>query len=437
MPEPSVPLARPSSPPVPPGMVGATLLLLAAGTALAFLPYWGVDWAYPTMTLAGAPAVGAVFDAFATVEVIAALVPGWRALRLEEREGRPRLFRAAVLLAMAMLAVQAAGMTTFLATGTGELATLRVSPAAFGIVLASTWLGALAVVMLLVTRVGPHALGGGFALLLLTASGYTVLDGDPGFWTSGHPWEPTLLAALALAGATLLVHRDRLAAWVAAPARSPRAWLPLPAAGLLPPLAAFGVLYDHGELVARASGLGHEWKLLAALLGSDGLPSMAGRGLVAAMAAVLLGWLLLRPSVLAARWQAEPRDAVRVLVRALLPSAGLVALVAAVSARKGGPLSASVAVGLVLLVSVGRDAWLELRFRSQHGDVITALEVQRPELLGPLRHELERRAIPVHFASLSVRSLLQIFGPLVPVRVLVPAREIERAREAILPEVWR
>ena len=94
-------------------------------------------------------------------------------------------------------------------------------------------------------------------------------------------------------------------------------------------------------------------------------------------------------------------------------------------------------IGVVFLAAVVRDLLDEVRFRRRHGEVETVVEIQRLELLGPVREALESRAIPVLFAGLWMRSLLHVFGPLVPVRVLVPPQELERARDVVLPEVWR
>ena len=89
--------------------------------------------------------------------------------------------------------------------------------------------------------------------------------------------------------------------------------------------------------------------------------------------------------------------------------------------------TALVAVALVatLIVLDGLDEW---RFRVTHGELTTALEVQRLPEVDAVLHRLSSNGVPAVARARHYRAALQFFGPSVPVEVMVPVARADDAK---------
>jgi hypothetical protein len=88
-------------------------------------------------------------------------------------------------------------------------------------------------------------------------------------------------------------------------------------------------------------------------------------------------------------------------------------------------------LGLVTAAAVGMDLVLELRFHAAHGELVAIRRVQKPDRADDLVDRLRTHGMPAVAQGAYHRTLLQFFGPFVPVDVLVPAARAAEAAAAL------
>lgn len=89
----------------------------------------------------------------------------------------------------------------------------------------------------------------------------------------------------------------------------------------------------------------------------------------------------------------------------------------------------------VVGVAVVLDLWDEWKARSWYGDLVSVRPVHRLYTLHLAVSALNEAGISVHVRSLYHRSLLQFFGPFVPVELMVPRSQAETA-QALLNQLY-
>jgi preprotein translocase subunit SecY len=94
-------------------------------------------------------------------------------------------------------------------------------------------------------------------------------------------------------------------------------------------------------------------------------------------------------------------------------------------------LGTEVLLGVVLTAAI-MDLGAEWRMRRQHGPLVTLRPEHRVYAIDAMAQRLEAAGIPVLLRSALVRTLLQFFGPWVPVEIMVPGSRAAEAR-ALLP----
>jgi hypothetical protein len=158
---------------------------------------------------------------------------------------------------------------------------------------------------------------------------------------------------------------------------------------------------------------------------------------VAGNLAVALSLLYNRPSRVARLWFGPEATEAQLgvvrshLARATVRSAGFVlgvaGLVLVVPSYFSIPLVAEASV-MAIVAAVLLDAREEWRFRARHPDLAPAWTVNRLYAVQPALEALGAAGIEAFPRGLRHRSLLQFFGPYVPVTLLVPAQRVEEAQ---------
>ncbi len=154
----------------------------------------------------------------------------------------------------------------------------------------------------------------------------------------------------------------------------------------------------------------------------------------------LFTWLFARPQLVRASAQRAgllaptSRDTWRAAALAAywIAMVGLVPLVFTPELALPGLGSVAVMLGTAAIL----DAVAEARARRRHPQLGLAAVLHQIQRASIVEEVLAREGIACHLRARHLRALLAFFGPYVPVEVLVPAAQAERAR-ALLGEVLR
>ena len=405
---------------------------VAAVLALERVPMPGVDsFEGYVPAMLGALGLMPFISAFALVELVALAVPRWRPLRIGGHATRAKLRRAAFWLGVAFSVVQGLGSAIWI----DSLQLYDLGPdlePTVGRYSVTAMLVASALVTYGLARlIDVRGLGSGFAILVAASAAVAL-----GSWLWPMAWvlhEVPVLTLLALCAVMWLFSRAFI--------RWPRAAslgvsLPLPSSGLAPLGDASLLLALVGFLASFGVNIGViPWDRLPT-------PQMSRPLDLALVAAFTFAWAYAfnRPSRVAAVAAKclgrEPAAVLPTAKRAVLTGAALSALglmgLCMLSRTLNGRSEQGLDLVLLLtLVAVAADLRDEWRFRRATGEVSVAWPLHRMYAVSPVVEALAAAGIPAHARSARYRSLLQFFGPYVPVEVLVPAEHAERA-EAML-----
>ncbi|RZO58527.1 MAG: hypothetical protein EVA89_18820 [Sandaracinaceae bacterium] len=159
---------------------------------------------------------------------------------------------------------------------------------------------------------------------------------------------------------------------------------------------------------------------------------LTATGVVGALATVALAFVFYGP-LRVARFLDGPnaeeraRGAVlRALPATLVFTVGLALLYQWALVRFPLP-GAVTALGAAYFGALAVDLWLEARWRSGHGEVAAVWPVHRVYEVGPILDALAAEGIDAHARAERYRSLLQFFGPYVPIEILVPTAQRDDA----------
>ncbi|MBI4953003.1 MAG: hypothetical protein HY908_13295 [Myxococcales bacterium] len=366
----------------------------------------------------------------ALVELVATLVPPWRALRGGgDGDGRATLRRVALFVGVALAVAYAFAVVS----GLGALGLLAGSRAVPVLTLAAgsallCWLAGI------VTR---HGLGNGF--LVMFAAGFV-----PGFVESALALRGPLEVAVRVGATALVAGAAYLAcapprhAHRAGPAEAPRGpTLPWLAAGALP-LALAVLLVSLPDVLAS---LGLPVGSLRELVWGPAVTVAFELGALAVLCPlcafgfnrlgpVVSAWWRLAPGSAPAELRARARwqvmhGAVRSFV--LLGTAVLVVEVGSRLRVPTGPLTAA-----MLVAVIAGDLVAEWRARAREPELVAVWGEERPWALPVAERALAARGIPCHVRSARSRTFLQLFAAFAPMDVHVPAGVAKRARRVLV-----
>jgi hypothetical protein len=439
--------------------VAVSALALLACVGLTHLPLPG------TAELAGggimgptaigilALGIGPVVSAYALVELLALLVPAWRTARLSGHGGRARLRRVAIPLSALIAVVQAVGVANYLrALSHSSRPSLPSFPSLFDVALPA-WAPWAAVVLLplgtlvfalLAAAIDRWGLGDGLSMLI---AGSAIPSLVVNLWmASRSDPAPIELALLGLASIATVV-----CTWLALGRLFPFRiqgqpfTLELPPCGI-DPLTVPRVLLAYPVLVCSLLGLrGDQFGL--------GTPAYSILGLlIAASLGGVCSLLYNQPRRVASVWFGpNPTEAMVGAVRKQLASAAILGTVLMLGIFIAQLLLSNRLVGsgvhssselfdlalLAILTAVVRDLLQEWRFRRGQPKLVPVWPVHRVYAVQPALRALEQAGIAAFPRGLHHRTLLQFFGPFVPITLLVPPEKADDAarilRELLLP----
>jgi preprotein translocase subunit SecY len=428
------------------GPIGRLAITLIAPLALMLgrsIPIPGLDLSNSVFSLHGqesarvsllAVGISPIVQGFVFAEILALIVPSWRRIRLGGSADRARLRRVALLLGFVLALVQ---IGTIARTVDQPLITFTPKEADVAAeLIAGASLFATTIALYAITRlIDARGLGNGFAALLGSGA---VIDSTVRLYRDGT----TALSTVEGASADLLFGAGLLGimVWLTREFLLGRApWKRMAYGGVVVPEPPSGIHpFSWAERILvvpwtlRAVGIETPFERFA-----PGNPAYEiGYWVLVALLVGIFAALFNRPALVAARSGAHPADAQRALVRsavqtivffeALIIGTHLIALQVA-----QGILASVSFTSLFLIVAWAIDLVREWNARAASPDLIAIRPEQRPYAVRPLVLLLESRDVFVFARSQFMRTVLQFFGPHVPIEIMVPRSRCEEA-EAIL-----
>nr|WP_240806863.1 DUF2007 domain-containing protein [Polyangium spumosum] len=456
----AAPSSEPATRPLPPGFlsrVGVTAFALAiaiAGVRLVPLP--GIDPAAlpPRASLINLSvfAIGLqpVLTAALLVELVAWSVPALRPLRHAGPEGREKLGRAMIVLAMGFTLIHAYGISTLVDS-------LRLDASRLAVM--GSLLGGTSLLVLLASWVTRRGLGNGFALLYLfpklVDEGVLLHGVLSGTFTGEPPTAaeivrifaiPALLVAATIACARWPASRDeRVRARPAGaepyrrgagPTGAEPPPLRLPTSGIAPALVPGSL----GGLLWLLSTIG----LIPYAVGDwyfqqNGAPLVVQLVLTTALV-VAFGWGFQTPTAREAIWRrvrevapaSRPLDEgnteiLAALRMSILPLCVFVILPMFVDV---GPGTSAFFLPLVTMFVL--DFVAEARARMQiEGELVSVWPEHRVFAADMAAAALRSEGIPVLLRGIHYRTMARFAHPFVPIEVMVPASRAEEATRIV------
>ena len=421
----------------------ALTLIVAAAAALvlARITLPGVDVSVISQFPSFDPTTFGVFcmelnpflSAALLVEALALVVPRWRTWRLGGYPERDRLWRRIGVAALVLATTQAFFIGRWLAQGERLYSAFRASAWTPGgpLVLVAqtvTLVGGTFLLFWLTRVIDRRGAGNGFAVMLVAFMvppvAAKLVSSVRNRFESGAPiLFPALAAVVAVAAVTRLAGGRSL--------RPPAAsaggdQLPAPSSGLHPIVASQSMLQIPVQVAAFAAIAPP-----SALTAGSWTYRAVQIALIAGLC-TLITWLFNRPRAVAEAWRET--DRVRIaFARSLAQSVAVCWGLAAVDwLCADAKLSVSV-LNLTVVACVAMDVADELRFRQRHGAVVRVWPVHRLYVLQGMLNALEVAGIPAFPRGRRYRTLWNFFAPYVPVDILVPVEQADRARGIVLP----
>ena len=381
-----------------------------------------------------------LLKSFLLVEWAALLVPAWQPLRVGGPRLRGKLRRAAIILGLSLTAGQA-----FVLAIWAERAGVARNPGlSFRLFTIVTLLGAAAVLILLAQQVDRRGLGNGFSVLILASFVPGILRALEN--VSAPARSGMVGSEVLLNGAPIVAGLVATTLWMFGPYRLPihgslDSTLPvrLPACGAVPIMLVPALFLFLSRLANPAFGL--PLQPLAQAL-RPGAPAYVPTVIVLTVTAVvLLSWLFNRPDRVASTWRRlseAPIPAKALLKVAMLESTIFVLLILLGMhwlSRLSGAASLPSALTIVVATGILLDLVREARSQSAHHNLVPVWEIHQLYAVDPAMRLLASEGIRAFPRGLHHRTLLQFFGPFVPVHILVEAEYAPSAR-ALLQSRW-
>jgi hypothetical protein len=366
---------------------------------------------------------------YVLVEFAALVVPAWRPLRTGGTASRAKLHRASLIAGVILTAVQG----LFLVVAFEQLAGHRGGHA-FRFLTVMTLVGASAILVVLARVVDQEGLGSGFSVVLLAelaGRNFVTLN------NADHAVQAGVLPSSAfVTGAFLMVMLVAATLWLFSSSRLPMdessphpSLIGRPGCGIMPLWFAAAVLVFPARLPQAGVPFGPQSAGYA--------PSLLLLGISAAL---VYTYLFNQPGRIAKAWRSlspSPPEGIPRLKPVLVESVLFIALAGFVDlwglrlGRSYFPSATDIILATALLCDLAR----EWKTRDADETLTPVWEIHQVYAVAPAVRLLESAGIPAFGRGLRVRSLLQFFGPHVPIELLVPAEHAARAR-AFLEERW-
>jgi len=453
--------APPPSSAAPWSRLAVTLLLVPAIVLAPAITLPGVDGAELERLSRDAGGGAGNFGIFALgvmpfvsaailVEIAALSVPRWRPLRHGGPEGRATLGRATRVLALLLCAFQGYGITLLIQSLGQNAALGAVSvPMAVLTMTAGTFLLGFACEL-----AGARGLAGGLGVALGWIPIAEVIRrfGRQALAGALAPLDVVTFAAMAapVVAATWFVLRPRPASppapaapeptYRSSPAEDappPPIVIPAPASGLAPLVVSASLLAYPATLATLNLPVPFADKL------HDDTTYFGVWLVLIALLCAAFAWLFNAPARVAAlgaravkgrsveELEVEARGQMRgAVIRAL----GFLVVLFAIDrlgARLTGHSLAAPASVVALATAIALDVVAEWRARRARPDLVPVWPEHRPYALAAAREALDAAGITVHARGESQRRLLQFGGPYVPIDLMVPSADAERATKIL------
>jgi hypothetical protein len=358
-----------------------------------------------------------------TVELVALVVPRWRALRDRGPEGRRKLARASAVVTLGLAFIQAYFLAVYLQRLGGDVVAGDLQTR---LLIALTLTAGTAALIAIASVIGQRGLGNGYAVLFVGGwIAHRVLYAPA---TGDGRLVPLAFAAAAIASIAAIT--VALTRWRVRTIGGHA--LPLPTAGYVPLSDAGGLT----ALVTTASALGVTAipEIVYRLFGTLKREPLAIVAIV--VATVAWSFAFARPGRrkdVLERAVVAPVDARAWWRATALSGLALVAIYAIehvtqlVVPQVGALVEATT---LMFVVATIVDVAAEVRAR-RAGELVPVWPLHDPLLADTVRDKLASAGIHHHLKSARLRTLLWLFGPYVPIVVLVAADRADDARRAL------
>jgi hypothetical protein len=361
---------------------------------------------------------------FILVELFSLLTPWGRRLRRPGGDGRARLNRAALITSLLLAGTQAAGVAVWMERMSSPAGAPVVGSPGLGFLLLTilTLTTATAALFILCQLISRYGVGNGFALvillqILMDVSRFLEKDGVASF----DPVSFQGLALLLLAALAVLVVRFFRTA--------EDAWLPAFPQGIVPVQLA---LYFSPLLWAMGAT-----RAIA-------LETPLAQPLLALVLIPLFSWVTFHLFSSRPRLQAnlsDPDELLDELAAALrrraiaataLLTLGTALFLAWQSYRPDALASSLSFTSIVVVAAIGLDLWDQFRFQRRHGETALLAQLDNVHFSYRLEERLQEEEILPLARGHQFRSLFFFFGAIYKIDVLVPAEQLDRAREILV-----
>lgn len=364
-----------------------------------------------------------IVSGFLVVEFAALLVPPWRRLRNGSERGRTKLFIAALVVTAVVVAFQAELISSRLAGFEG------IHPGN----LAGAYLAWTAVLLGFAYCAERCGALGGIQNLVLGEVVFSFAE-DVALLRQAAVGQPTLLFLLGmlLLALPVLTRGSWPAGERSSDSVAPRALFPWFVAGIIPVNFAVGAL-GLPEPIARL--VGEQSPVYAVMTLLDAYPYWTIVVLASALFALAPAFYRLRSlrmldRVLGLESDSAQCERARFSRARNLSLLYLVIIWAAATFAWDAGARVSVATPFVF-AAICLDGASHLRFRSRYRDAVVVYRCHRVYWAVRIADALRAKGMAVHLAGLRHRSLVHVFGPYVPVNILVPAADAATAREIL------
>ena len=428
-----------------------TVACLAVATSLAFLPVVGLnqpelldtDPLLPPLSL-GMLGITPLLSGAVLVELFSLVLPSWRRRRIAGRAARAPIRRAALVLGLALASLQA--YFTWKWAQSALLYSFSPWPSAddssaFEFFL--SLIGATALLALLARTITAHGIGNGFSLLVLLDFLLLLASRTHAAISSALERDLTVSPLMLTVGVVTIVWfvLAMLRRQTPRTAERPPVHIPAPSSSLEPISGAVVVLWavQYGLDPTTLSFTGYP----------PPAPGTSSYWTIYVPVAMVLTWaftaLLYRSRALCDVWHryechraGQPVDRTRVELAvararwsALLWTVPLIlGFTLAESYLAGAVLGVSM-VAFAVVIAIMRDIETTRRFVTTHGPVVSIDELHRPYLLPIVMEALQDAGIPAHPRGRDHRAMGQFFAPYVPIELLVPATDEQKATEIV------
>ncbi len=387
-----------------------------------------------------------VIEAFILVEIIAWAIPRFRRLRIGGMEGRRKMSVAVAVTAMVFTLIQSHGLTSMLVSTNGFTAVPAELTGLDGFVTLMTWTAGVVVQVMAIHVVSCYGLGNGFSVFIAFELLPQLKRLAETAWRGGEsPAEEKLKFVLGIGFVLCIALWTR---YMLLKERRNRSAGPLdvnclryPTSGLVPLMWAFALL----SAVSAADLMGLDTDWYRTIFEFDALHHYAVNcGLIAVLSVVFSG-LFNRPKhvVKVVDWFSgdgfDPEAYKRVYTKSLVRATAINALllVALFSTAEFACMlspdllcpftSLGNIVALAVMTAVIMDIREEYHFRKKHPDVESVRPLNRVYEAHIAVDVLRKAGIDVLPRSLYHRTLLQFFGPHIPIDLTVPFSQKEKA----------